>query len=463
MTVTSDKKERRSWGEAWHAYTRKETLTLLTLGFSAGLPLALVFSTLTAWLTEAGVDRATIGYFAWVSITYSFKFVWSPIVDRAPLPGLTRLLGRRRSWMLLAQLGVAGGLIAMAFTDPAGQLTVFALFALLVAFSSATQDIALDAYRIEIAPTEMQGALAAAYQFGYRLALLAAGAGALLLAEAWSWSVAYLAMAALMAVGIVTVLLAKEPVADEAKALRREKELNEILGALAADASFGAKALRWVWGAVIAPFLDFFKRCGWYALLILVFVGLFRFADQVMAPMANPFYLDLGFTKTQIAEITKLYGFIMTIVGAALGGLAVARWKLHDGPLLIAALAVGASNLLFWWLAEAGPDTWKLTLVISAENLASGFAGTIFIAYLSSLTSTAYTATQYALFSSLMTLPGKFTSGFSGEVVEASGYSDLFLISAALGIPSVLLVIALRYAEPKLKARTQKLDAAPAS
>ncbi len=442
MTPTAPTSEKRDWRAGLKAYLQPQVPPLLFLGFAAGLPFLLVFSTLSAWLRDVGVERATIGYFGWIGLTYSIKVVWAPVVDRLPLPGLTRLLGRRRSWMLLAQLGIAGGLIGMALVDPTQNITGFALLALLIAFCSATQDIALDAYRIEVAPVELQGALAAAYQLGYRVALLAAGAGALLLAEYHSWTVAYLVMAALMGIGLATVLLVREPAVDPAGATAREREYLRLMGPLAADAGAAAKALRWLYGAVACPFIDFFRRNGWYALLILAFIGLFRVSDIAMGIMANPFYLDLGFSKAEIAEVAKLYGFVMTIAGALIGGFIVARYGALR-PLLAAAFLVAATNVLFAHLATLGPDIGWLIVTISADNLASGFAGSVFIAYLSGLTSSAYTATQYALFSSLMTLPGKFLSGYSGELVDAWGYHDFFLYTAALGIPAVSLVLLL--------------------
>lgn len=446
---------KRPWRDSLKVYLKPQVPPLLFLGFAAGLPFLLVFSTLSAWLRDVGVERATIGFFGWIGLTYSIKVFWAPVVDRVPLPLLTRLLGRRRSWMLLAQLGIAGGLIGMALIDPTERITAFALFALLIAFASATQDIALDAYRIEIAPVDLQGALAAAYQLGYRIALLAAGAGALLLAEYHSWTVAYLVMAALMGIGLATVLLVREPAVDPAGATAREREYLRLMGPLAENAGPLARAGRWFYGAVACPFIDFFRRNGWYALLILAFIGLFRVSDIAMGIMANPFYIDLGFTKAEIAEVAKLYGFFMTIAGALIGGFIVARYGALR-PLLVAAILVAVTNVLFAMLANRGADIGWLIVTISADNLASGFAGSVFIAYLSGLTSTAYTATQYALFSSLMTLPGKFISGYSGVLVDAWGYHDFFLYTAALGIPSVSLVLLLMAVHHRILAQAAR-------
>lgn len=448
----ADAAAHKGWRGAVATYAKPKVLVLLLLGFAAGLPLLLVFSTLSAWLRDAGVARSDIGFFAWVGITYSVKVIWAPVVDRVPFPLLTARLGRRRGWMLAAQLGIAAGLVAMALLGPEGDLALFALLAVLVAFASATQDIALDAFRIECAPADEQGALAAAYQLGYRIALLASGAGALFIADGPGWEAAYLAMAAAMAVGLLTVLAVREPESNLAAAASRLAVWEAALAKAGVEASGFQKGLAWLATAVVDPFVDFFRRHGWLALLILAFVGLFRIADLTMGIMANPFYLDLGFTKSQIAEVAKLYGFFMTIGGAALGGLAVARFGVL-WPLLPGAVAVAVSNLCFAYLSTQGPVVGWLILTISADNLASGFAGTALIAYLSSLTSAAYTATQYALFSSFMTLPGKFIAGFSGIQVEAWGYETFFIYTAVLGSPAVLLAGYLIYAQPRFHAQ----------
>lgn len=440
----------KTWRAAVAAYARPKVMVLLLLGFAAGLPLLLVFSTLSAWLRDAGVSRAEIGFFGWVGITYSIKVIWSPIVDRVPFPLLTRMFGRRRGWMLAAQFGIAGGLVAMALVGPAGNLALFALLAVLVAFSSATQDIALDAFRIECAPMSEQGALAAAYQLGYRIALLVAGAGALFIADTTGWGAAYFTMAICMAVGVLTVIAVKEPTPNRENEAQRLAAWETALAKAGVDAGPAQKATAWMAIVVVEPFVDFFRRHGLLALVILAFIGLFRFSDLVMGIMANPFYLDLGFTKSQIAEVAKIYGFFMTIAGAALGGVAVARFGVL-WPLLPGAIAVAASNLFFAYLAGLGAEVSWLVVTISADNLAGGFAGTALIAYLSSLTSTAYTATQYALFSSFMTLPGKFISGFSGIQVEAWGYQTFFVYSAVLGIPAVLLAIFLIAVQPRFE------------
>lgn len=413
-----------TWKETCLIYTRPRVLAMAFLGFSAGLPFLLVFSTLTAWLAEGGVSRSAIGFFAWVGITYSVKVLWAPVIDSVQLGPITRRLGQRRSWMLLGQAGVALGLVLMTLTGP-GSLLPLSLSALLVAFSSATQDVAIDAYRIEAAIPEYQGAMSASYVFGYRVALLVAGAGALYLADYANWSVSYLAMAALMSVGVITVLLIEEPQSER--------------GATPFNWSVAGVG-RWFQGAVIGPFVDFFARNGRTAILILVFIGVFRLSDIAMGIMANPFYLDMGYSKTQIANVAKFYGFAMTILGSFVCGALVVKWGLMR-PLLVGAVAVAVTNLFFAALATQEPLVSYLILVISADNISGGFAATAFIAYLSSLTNKTYTATQYALFSSLMTLPGKFLSGFSGLVVDSFGYFEFFLVAACLGIPAILLVL----------------------
>lgn len=428
---------RPTWLESFLVYRKPVVVSLAFLGFSAGLPYLLVFSTLTAWLRDEGVSRSAIGFFAWVGMMYSIKVVWAPFVDRLKLPWLNRTLGRRRSWMLLAQLGIMLALVGMSWVGPA-QLTHLAVLALVVAFSSATQDIAIDAYRIEAAPAQDQAALSAAYILGYRSALLVSGAGALYAAEYLGWAEAYQVMALCGGVGLVTTLLIPRP-------------------ALANDESApGAKAAPLTWpglhGLFLAPIADFFVRNGRFAMFLLSFIALYRLSDITMGIMANPFYLDLGYTKLQIANIAKGLGFALSILGSFLGGVLVVRWGVLM-TLLIGGVAVALTNLLFALLALTEPNLVWLGLIIGADNLSGGIAATSFIAYLSSLTHTAYTATQYALFSSLMTLPGKFTSGFSGIAVDAFGYPLFFVGAGVLGVPAIVMVLYLVHRE-----RTTLLD-----
>lgn len=429
-----------SWREALLIYLRPRVMVMIFLGFSAGLPYLLVFSTLSAWLRDVGIARTTIGFFSWVGITYSIKVLWAPVVDRLPLFMLTRWLGKRRSWMLAAQVTIAIGLIGMALNDPHNNLNLIALFALLVAFGSATQDITIDAYRIEAVDKLLQGAMAANYVLGYRLALLVAGAGAFYLADADSWSFAYLIMAALMGIGVVTTLLISEPLhSTDRQTLKLEETLEKSVGIQSGKNTL-LRLFAWFIDAVISPFVEFFQRNGWLAILILLLIGSYRISDITMGVMANPFYLDLGFSKIEIANITKIFGFFMTIAGAGLGGILVIRFGISR-PLLLGAVMVALTNLLFAWLAVTEPNLVSLALVISVDNLSGGLASAAFIAYLSSLTNTMYTATQYALFSSIMTLPGKMIGGFSGLIVDTAGYVSFFVYAAILGVPAICLVI----------------------
>ena len=419
----------RAWLCTLKVYTQPASLRMLVLGFSAGLPLLLVLGTLSFWLREAGIDRTTIGYLSWVGLAYAFKWVWAPLVDRLPLPGLTRRLGRRRSWLLLSQLLIAAGLLGMASQNPQLALTPMVWSALVVAFGSATQDIALDAYRIESASMQEQAALAATYQTGYRLAMIWAGAGVLWVATlaqgaqlgyaVRAWQVAYSVMAACMVVGIVTVLLSPEP---QPRPLPPSRSVQE-----------------WLHSALVAPFADFIARYRWQAALVLGLIAVYRISDVVMGIMANPFYVDMGYTKAQVAAVTKIYGVLMTLLGAFVGGAMAMRWGVMR-VLMLGALLSASSNLLFAWLAGQAPTTVGLTLVVSADNLAGGIASAAFIAYLSSLTNVQYSATQYALFSSMMLLAPKWLAGFSGQFVDAYGYSPFFISTAALGLPVLVLV-----------------------
>lgn len=408
-------------GSALSIYAQPRVLAMLVLGFASGLPFPLVFTTLTAWLTTTGVSKSEIGMFAWAGIAYSVKFAWAPLVDRLGIPGLTAWLGRRRSWMLLSQCGVIAVLLLMSVTDPATRLAQIAVLTVVLAVCSATQDIAVDAWRIEAVTARLQGAMAAAYQVGYRSAVLIAGAGALYIADLGSWGLAYQVMAALMLPGVLTALLVAEPAV--------------------AAVSVGVDSLaNWFSTAVVGPFTEFFQRVGGFGFVLLLFIGSYRISDMVLGVMANPFYIDTGFSLSEIATVTKVFGFAITLFGAALGGVAVARYGAAR-PLVAGAVMLAASNLVFIGLAQAGPDLGWLIAAICADNLAAGFVGTIFIAYLSGLTNVAYTATQYALFTSLMSLPGRLLSGFSGQIVEAAGWVNFFIYTTAAGIPAILLAM----------------------
>jgi PAT family beta-lactamase induction signal transducer AmpG len=422
--------DKPAWLDTMTVYLEPASLRMLSLGFSAGLPLALVFGTFFFWLREAGIDRTTIGYLSWVGMAYTFKWTWSPLVDRLPIPLLTRALGRRRSWLVVAQLTIACGLVGMAFNDPKLALLPAVWCAIAVAFGSATQDIALDAFRIESGDSEHQAALSATYLAGYRLAMIWSGAGALVLAaraevpnaalyQHGAWQTAYLVMAASMLPGLLTVLLSKEPAQRAIPASRN--------------------ALEWFKGAVVEPFADFLSRYGRQAVLILALIAIYRISDVVLGIMAYPFFVDLGFTKEEVAAVSKVYGVIMTLLGAFVGGAMALRLGVMR-VLMLGAILSAASNLLYAWLSGRGHDLGALVFVISADNLAGGIATSAFIAYMSSLTNVNYSATQYALFSSMMLLLPKFLAGYSGAYVDHFGYTSFFTATALLGVPVLALV-----------------------
>lgn len=446
MTQASSK---TSWRESLAVYRKPAAIRMLFLGFSSGLPLLLVMGTLSFWLREAGIDLKTIGLMSWVGLVYGFKWLWAPLVDSLRIPYLTQRLGRRRAWLLLTQVALIILVGMLGQTNPVTHLHTMAWLALMTAFASATQDIALDAYRMESAPVREQAALAATYQTGYRVAMIWSGAGALALA-AWSagepgydltaWSWAYGIMSASFVVGLVATLLSPEskkilPAALSEQRIEREQFLRENYRLPGLLCRFGA----WFYEAACLPFIDFFSRYRFSALLLLALIATYRISDIVMGVMANPFYLDLGYTKEEVAAISKVFGVIMSLVGAFVGGFISIRIGIIRTLFLGAALS-SLTNLIFSWLSTQSADITYLVLTISADNLASGIASVAFVAYLSSLTSVAYTATQYALFSSVMLLLPKFLAGFSGFVVEWAGYAYFFAFTALLGIPVLVLI-----------------------
>ena len=490
------------------AYFQPRVGALLCLGFSSGLPLLLIFATLSLWLREAGVERAAATTFSWAALGYSFKFVWAPLIDKLPAPMFAHRLGRRRGWLLVSQLAVTAAIVAMGLTDPAapGGLAAMAVAAVALGFSSATQDIVIDAYRIEAASEREQALLASAYVAGYRAGMLASGALALYLA-AWfgseagqyryeAWRDAYLCMAGAMGIGIATTLAIREPaavarsrhlqsVADYARfvllfalvagafvaafafssgaAEAIRDQLAGVVGHRGALAGFLAEAARF--GAAlafavavaalcvhlgvaqremlrdtyIAPAADFFRRYGRAAIAILLLVGFYRVSDIVLGVVANIFYFDMGYSKEAIATATKVFGIWMTLLGGFLGGWLALRYGVMR-VLMAGAVLTVATNLLFIALAAFPGDLPLLYLVISADNLTAGLASAAFVAYLSSLTSLSFTAVQYAVFSSLMTLFPKLLGGYSGQVVDAVGYGPFFLGAAAIGVPVFFLV-----------------------
>ncbi|NQV99055.1 MAG: MFS transporter [Rhodospirillales bacterium] len=505
---------KRSWGDVYQAFKNPKVVALLFLGLSAGIPILLIFSTLSVWLREAGVSRATIGFFSWAALGYAFKFIWAPLIDKLPVPWLAQVMGRRRSWLLLSQLMIIGSLFLMATSDPAQSLTTMALFAVLLGFSSATQDIVIDAYRIEVADVDLQGIMSSAYIAGYRIGMLVAGAGALELAGFFdggngyslaAWSKTYVSMAAVMGVGVLTTLAIAEPVTERRHDANLQKTsdyvrfvgsflgavgtlvgvfllsaelattaksyLDDSLGINGELAGFLVEAVRLsfaiagaaltgslliftkfapktlIMDSYLGPFTDFFSRHGKTALLILALISTYRIADVIMGVMANVFYVDLGFDKQEIGRISKGFGLVMTLIGGFAGGALAVRYGVMKS-LMTGAILAAASNLLFALLAQVGDSISFLMLVISADNLSAGIASAAFVAYLSSLTSSAFTATQYALFSSIMVLLPKILAGYSGVMVESVGYEWFFVGTAAMGVPVLFLIYLVARAKP---------------
>jgi PAT family beta-lactamase induction signal transducer AmpG len=458
---------KRSWGQAFAVYLERPVLSMLFLGFSAGLPFYLVFSTLSGWLRTAHIERATIGMLGWVGLMYTFKWMWAPIVDRVGLPVLDKLLGRRRGWIALAQSGIATCLFCMSLGDPAQSVTYLAIFAVATAFFAATQDIAVDAWRIESMPADRVGEMASAYQIGYRIALLVGQAGAFAIANDAGWRVSYGIMATLAAAGLITTALVHEPARRAAQSsLLREQHVMDWMAQRAHWPAWLVKSGAWFFGAVAGPVADFFGRYGLgLGLVIFAFICSYRLTDFAMGSMSNPFYIDLGFSLKEIAGVVKLFGLIATIVGVFVGGLVVARLgaikSLLLGSLLVICSNIGysifgtfscdlpmacAENGLLNWMNSAieqrnYPTYIGLATIVSIDNIALGVHGTALIAFLSGLTSAKYTATQYAVLSSLYALPGKLLMGTSGFVVDALGYGDFFLYTASLSIPGLLLLI----------------------
>lgn len=490
---------RKSWRDAIAAYSSPSTLVLLLLGFAAGLPYMLVFSTLSVWLREAGVARETIGFASLIGLAYAFKWVWSPLLDQWRLPVLGKL-GRRRSWLVLSQILIAIGLAGMALCDPQTHLTWLISLAVLVAFASATQDIAVDAYRLEIVDDSRQAALAASYMAGYRVAALLATAGALYFAEGFgstvllyqhaAWAGTYLLFALLMLPGLLTSLWMREPDVPLRTQLAAARygfshqiisvlvlivllvsvpamftqfyhtDLASVvngqasmLGLLLEDRAFLRALLYTILTAlclssmgrrglapVLTPVNDFIVRYRWQALLLLGLIATYRMSDTVMGVMANVFYIDQGFTKDQIASVSKLFGLVMTLIGAGFGGLLIVRFGILP-ILFIGGFASAATNLLFLMLAGMGADLQMLIVTISADNFSAGLATAAFVAYLSSLTNLKFSATQYALLSSIMLLLPRLIGGYSGVMVENLGYAKFFLATALLGIPTLILIV----------------------
>jgi PAT family beta-lactamase induction signal transducer AmpG len=454
----------RNWAEwfrGFQAYLEPRALIMLLLGFSAGLPLLLTASTLSTWLREVGLDLKTIGYLSWIGFAYSAKVLWSPFVERLPLPFLDKAMGRRRAWMLVTQIAIVFSLIGFAFSQPSpDHLGPMIAFALLVAFSSATQDIALDAWRIDASTQETQGVMVGAYSAGYRIALFAAGAGALYLAEFFSWTTAYLVMAALMLIGVFATLAAPR-VGDRPAKTTEDEVLERALNRAQGVPGWFKSVLRVLYISIVAPFADFLRRQGiTLGLLILCLIVTYRLTDTVMGVMANPFYIDLGFSKAQIATVSKVYGVWIGLAGALFGGWAVMQFGMMR-TLVIGAFVGSASNLMYAWMTFQGANVWALTLTISIENFSGGFAGTALTAYMSSLTSTAFSATQYALFSSLFTIVGRFIGGFSGEMIEGTSFFWFFVLTAVMGLPALIISIVFLFYGDRMKPKSAQDPAKP--
>lgn len=429
-----------------------KVLVMLLLGFSSGIPIYLVGNTLGFWMRENAIELSTIGFLSWVGLAYSLKFLWAPLIDKVDAPLLGRWLGRRRGWMLLSQLVVAAALAGMALVEPvegelvlAGvtldHLLVFGVLALVVAFASATQDIVIDAWRIEIASSnEQQGLLTATSALGYRGALLVTDALILILAAHIGWSLSYEVMAALMGVGMLATFLAREPAASAQVAAATHARLLSPEG---------------LYDAIVAPFVVFFRDHGSWALLMLLTISLYRLPDFLMGPMANPFYADLGIDKETVGAVRGTFGLFATTLGIAAAGLCAVRFGFFTTLLAGAVLGPG-SNLAFSYLALHGADPGVFTIVMAIDNFCGGFAGVALIGYMSSLTNVGYTATQYALLSSFYALPGKLLKGLSGVAIEQlevgrsllEAYSLFFAGTALIGVPAMLLCLILAVRRP---------------
>jgi MFS transporter, PAT family, beta-lactamase induction signal transducer AmpG len=436
---------KKDWLSAVAAYLTPRMLIILAMGFASGLPLLLTLSTLAYWLSKVGVDKTTIGLFALVGTPYTFKFLWSPIMDQVPLPVLTRLLGRRKSWLLLTQVLLAIAIFWMGQIDPRVDPWMTALAAVIVAFLSASQDIVIDAYRIEYLPQDEQGHGAAATQVGYRFGLLLAGAGAIGMSDFVSWPIIFSVLSAAMVVAAIVTLFVPEPKV----AVQHGKR----------------DYVQWVKESVIDPFADFMGRTGW--VVILLFVLFYKFGDALGGTMANPFYIEMGYSGVEISAVSKVWGIWMTIVGALIGGIAVARWGVFRA-LLIGGILQAVTNFAFAYVAMRGTeyglcakeaigadpnailsavcadyphDLPALAIAITADNIAGGAAGAALVAYLSGLCNIAFTATQYALLTSFMAQGRTWLSSGSGWLADHTDWVTFWSLTAFLAIPGLLLLL----------------------
>lgn len=488
---------KKSWSESLKAYLDRRAIIMLFLGFVAGIPILLIFSSLSLWLREAGIDRTVVTMFSWAALGYAFKFIWAPLIDAIPLPVLTKWLGRRRSWILVSQIMIVIAICTMANVNPAveGSLFLMAVGAVLLGFSSATQDIVIDAYRIELAPPSLQAVLSAMYVTGYRLGMIVAGAGALYLADYFgstealysyeAWRNTYWIMAGVMGIGIVTTLMIREPISQKVIVERKTSDYTRlvlvfaisIVGFVIVFANMGsllpetesvllsfllevvrmlislAVALAIGYGLVqaklvgkefayttwIEPIVDFFRRYGKKALLLLALIGLYRISDIVAGVISNVFYQDMQFTKVDIANSVKLVGVVMAIGGGFLGGILAQKMRIMRA-MMVGAILACVTNLLFILLTYHPGSLPYMYLAVILDNLAAGLASAVFIAFLSALTSVKFTAVQYSIFSSLMVLLPKVIGGYSGAIVDSTSYPFFFMFTFAIGIPILWLI-----------------------
>lgn len=417
LTQTPDKNDNRyqGWGGIKRAFATPSALTLFCLGIGSGLPFLLVGGmTLSTWLRDAGFELSVIGLISYTGFFYVLKFLWAPLIDKYSLP----FLGRRKGWLVVSQLVLIIALVAVALVGPESSLSIFIALVGVAAFAGATLDTVVDAYRIEVAPIESQAALAATYILGYRIALIVSGAIALYLAELFGWTNAYLMMALCLLIPLTASIICKEPTGERALAVRDVHIVD----------------------AFIKPFQEFFSRNGiLLALALLLFVGLFKLPDQMIGVMAGPFYLDSGYTKADIATVSKLFGVWVGIGGAFLGGICIAAFSMRN-MLVVATLLVSLSNIAYLLMANNPGQAWAFFATISADNVSQGFAGVVLVAFMSGLTNQNFTATQYALLASLANLPGKFIGGLSGYIVEATSYSWFYIFSSLSVIPTLLIL-----------------------
>jgi len=428
--VKNDKSEhdpkKSGWRHSLEVYSDRRVLLVLLLGFSSGLPLLLTYSTLSAWLATVGVRRAAIGAFALVGIPYAFKFVWSPLIDRLPPP---LPLGRRRGWGISIQIALIAAILTLGACDPRRHLALMGAVALVVAFLSASQDIVIDAWRVEILPPELQGPGAGTIQTGYRIAMLVSGAGTLVIAARAGWFAGYATMAALLLVGILVFLLGPEP--------RVATQPADPAPIRAASGNSGAFS-KWLATAVLGPFADFTRRPIWP--VILLFILGYKVGEAMAGIMATPLYISLGFSLDEIAAISKLVGFFATVGGALIGGVITVRFGIFRS-LMLCGLLQSAGNLFYVLQAVGGHKLGYLALCVTAENVTGAMAGTALVVYLSSLCSPAFTATQYALLSSVAVVGRTMVASLSGVLAERLGWVPFFLVTTLVTMPALLLLV----------------------